>query len=209
MNINKKTDALIVIDPQNDFCEGGALAVNGATSIMSLINSLSERFDHVVISQDWHPQDQISFASNHENGAPFSTVETEYGEQTLWPDHCVQGTTGADFHPDVADAILRANVIIRKGTNPSVDSYSAFYENDRKTSTGLTGLLRGLGIKRIYLVGLAFDYCVRYTAEDGVRDGFSVTVITDATKAIAPETEDAARESFKAIGVHETRSSQV
>lgn len=207
--INQSTDALLIIDPQNDFCEGGKLAIAGGAGIMELVNKLAERFDKVIITQDWHPQDQISFASNHEGGVPFTAIDVAYGPQVLWPDHCLIGSHGADFHPDIADAVNKAVAIIRKGYNPAVDSYSGFYENDHKTSTGLAGLLRDLGVKRLYIVGLAYDYCVRYTAEDGKREGFSVTVITDATKAIAPDTEDAARESFKALGVNETRASQV
>ena len=208
--INQATDALLIIDPQNDFCEGGSLAVTGGNSIMPLINKLADKFDKVIITQDWHGQDQISFASNHEGADPFTVIDVDYGSQVLWPDHCVQGTKGAAFHPEiVTGALHKALAVIRKGYNASVDSYSAFYENDHNTSTGLAGLLRDLGVKRLYIVGLAYDYCVRYTAEDGKREGFSVTVITDATKAIAPDTEDAARESFKALGVNETRASQV
>ena len=207
--INQATDALLIIDPQIDFCEGGNLAVNGGNSIMPLINSLAAKFDKVIITQDWHTQDQISFASNHEGAAPFTAIDVAYGPQVLWPDHCVIGSHGADLHPELVYAANKAVAIIRKGYNPAVDSYSGFYENDHKTSTGLAGLLRSLGVTRLYICGLAYDYCVRYTAEDGKREGFSVTVITDATKAIAPDTEDAARESFKALGINETRASQV
>lgn len=207
--INQATDALLIIDPQLDFCEGGKLAVTGGNAIMALINRLAAKFDKVIITQDWHPQDQISFASNHEGGVPFTAIDVAYGSQVLWPDHCLIGSEGAGFHPEIADAVNKAIAIIRKGYNPAVDSYSGFYENDHKTSTGLAGLLRDLGVTRLYIVGLAFDYCVRFTAEDGKREGFSVTVITDATAAIAPNTEDAARESFKALGINETRASQV
>lgn len=195
------TDALIIVDPQNDFCEGGALAVEGGAGIMPLLNAIAARFKTVILSQDWHTPDQISFASNHEGAAPFTQIEVAYGPQMLWPDHCVQGTSGADFHPDVAPAIQRASAIIRKGANPAVDSYSAFFENDHKTSTGLSGLLRGLGIKRVFICGLAYDYCVRYSAEDAVREGFDAIVIEDACRAIAPETAQAARDSFAALGV--------
>ena len=194
-------DALIVVDPQNDFCEGGALAVTGGAGIMPLINAIAARFKTVVVSQDWHTPDQISFASNHEGGVTFTQIEVAYGPQMLWPDHCVQGTLGADFHPEVAPTIQRAAAIIRKGANAAVDSYSAFYENDHQTSTGLGGLLRGLQVKRVFVCGLAYDYCVRFTAEDAVREGFEAVVIEEATRAIAEETAQAARDSFAALGV--------
>ena len=194
-------DALIVVDPQNDFCEGGALAVAGGAGIMPLINDIAARFKTVVVSQDWHTPDQISFASNHEGAAPFTQIDVAYGPQMLWPDHCVQGSQGADFHPDVAPAVQRAAAIIRKGANPAVDSYSAFFENDHKTSTGLSGLLRGLGVERVFVCGLAYDYCVRFTAEDAVREGFAAVVIEQATRAIAEDTALAARDSFAALGV--------
>ena len=194
-------DALIVVDPQNDFCEGGALAVQGGASIMSLINDIAARFKTVIVSQDWHTPDQISFASNHEGAAPFTQIEVAYGPQMLWPDHCVQGSNGADFHADVAPTIQRAAAIIRKGANPLMDSYSAFFENDHQTPTGLAGLLRDLGVKRLFICGLAYDYCVRYTAEDAVREGFNAVVIEEATRAIAEDTAQMARESFKALDV--------
>lgn len=197
------TDALLVIDPQNDFCEGGALAVQGGAGIMPLINQLSERFAKVIVTQDWHTPDQISFASNHPGAAPFTEIEVAYGRQMLWPDHCLQGSVGADFHPEVKPAIDRAVAVIRKGHNPAVDSYSGFFENDHRTPTGLAGLLRDLGVKRVFLVGLALDYCVRFTAEDAVREGFEAVVITDASRAIAPQTEAAALDSFRALGVVE------
>ncbi|MBN9465426.1 bifunctional nicotinamidase/pyrazinamidase [Brevundimonas sp.] len=196
-------DALLVIDPQNDFCEGGALAVQGGTGIMPLINRLAERFGRVIVTQDWHTPDQISFASNHPGAAPFTEIEVAYGRQMLWPDHCLQGSVGADFRPEVKPTIDRAVAVIRKGHNPAVDSYSGFFENDHRTPTGLAGLLRDLGVKRVFLVGLALDYCVRFTAEDAVREGFEAVVITDASRAIAPDTEAAARDSFRALGVVE------
>lgn len=196
-------DALLVIDPQNDFCEGGALAVTGGAGIMPLINPLAERFDKLIATQDWHTPDQISFASNHAGAQPFTQIEVAYGRQMLWPDHCLQGSVGADFHPDVKSTIDRALAVIRKGYNPAVDSYSGFFENDHQTRTGLTGLLRDLGVKRVFLAGLAFDYCVRFTAEDAVREGFEAIVITDASRAIAPETAAAAHNSFRALGVTE------
>ncbi|MFN3876790.1 MAG: bifunctional nicotinamidase/pyrazinamidase [Brevundimonas sp.] len=197
------TDALLVIDPQNDFCEGGALAVAGGAEIMPLINRLAERFDRVVVTQDWHTPDQISFASNHPGAAPFTEVEVAYGPQMLWPDHCIQGSPGADFHPEVAPTVQKALAVIRKGYNPAVDSYSGFFENDHRTPTGLGGLLRQLGVTRVFLAGLAFDYCVRFTAEDAVRQGFEAVVISDASRAIAPQTQAAARDSFRALEVVE------
>jgi nicotinamidase/pyrazinamidase len=197
------SDALLVIDPQNDFCEGGALAVAGGTEIMPLINRLAARFDRVIVTQDWHTPDQISFASNHPGAAPFTEIEVAYGRQMLWPDHCLQGSPGADFHPDVAPTVEKALAVIRKGYNPAVDSYSGFFENDHKTPTGLAGLLRELGVTRVFLAGLAFDYCVRFTAEDAVREGFEAVVISDASRAIARQTEAAARTSFRVRSVSE------
>jgi len=196
-------DALLVIDPQNDFCEGGGLAVAGGAGIMPLINRLAELFDRVIVTQDWHTPDQISFASNHPGAEPFTEVEVAYGRQMLWPDHCLRGSSGANFHPDATPTIEKALAVIRKGYNPAVDSYSGFFENDHRTPTGLTGLLRELGVKRVFLAGLAFDYCVRFTAEDAVREGFEAVVIDDASRAIAPQTETAARDTFRALGVSE------
>ena len=197
------SDALLVIDPQNDFCEGGRLAVAGGAGIMPLINRLAARFDRVIVTQDWHTPDQISFASNHPGAAPFTEIEVAYGRQMLWPDHCLQGTPGADFHPDVSPTVEKAMAVIRKGYNPAVDSYSGFFENDHRTPTGLSGLLRELGVTRVFLCGLAFDYCVRFTAEDAVREGFEAVVISDASRAIASQTETAAQDSFRALGVAE------
>ena len=197
------SDALLVIDAQNDFCEGGALAVQGGAGIMSLINRLAERFDTVIATQDWHTPDQISFASNHEGAAPFTEIEVAYGRQMLWPDHCLQGTHGAAFHPEVAPAVTRALAVVRKGYNPAVDSYSGFYENDHRTATGLAGLLRDRGVTRVFLCGLAYDYCVRFTAEDAVREGFEAVVIEDACRAIAPDTAAAAKGSYAMLGVVE------
>ena len=202
----RSTDALLVIDAQNDFCEGGALAVQGGAGIMPLINRLAERFDTVIATQDWHTPDQISFASNHEGAAPFTEIEVAYGRQMLWPDHCLQGTPGADFHPDVTPAVTKALAVVRKGYNPAVDSYSGFFENDHRTATGLAGLLRDRGVTRVFLCGLAYDYCVRFTAEDAVREGFEAVVIADACRAIAEETAAAARESFAALGVAEIQA---
>ena len=197
------SDALLVIDAQNDFCEGGALAVQGGAGIMPLINRLAERFDTVIATQDWHTPDQISFASNHEGAAPFTEIEVAYGRQMLWPDHCLQDTHGAAFHPEVAPAVTKALAVVRKGYNPAVDSYSGFYENDHRTATGLAGLLRDRGVTRVFLCGLAYDYCVRFTAEDAVNEGFEAVVIEDACRAIAPDTAAAAKASFAALKVAE------
>jgi nicotinamidase/pyrazinamidase len=182
------TDALILIDLQNDFCKDGALAVGDANAILNDINFLSLRFlikdALLVATQDWHPRNHKSFASTH-GAAPFSTTKLPYGEQTLWPDHCVEGSKGAEFHRDVDGAILRSAVIVRKGMNPEIDSYSAFYENDQTTKTGLAGYLRDRGIKRCFFVGLAYDFCVGFSALDAVREGFEAVIIKDLTKPIA------------------------
>lgn len=175
-------DVLVVIDPQVDFCPGGALAVAGGDEIMPLINQIARRFEHVVITQDWHPQGQISFASNHPGTTPFSVIEVAYGPQTLWPDHCVQGTPGAALHP--ALDVPHAELILRKGYNRGVDSYSAFFENDKASATGLGGYLRQRGFRRCVFVGLALDFCVRYSAEDAVAEGFEAVVIPEACRAI-------------------------
>ena len=179
--MNPATHALIVIDVQNDFCPGGALAVAGGDEIVAPINALMDQFPVVVLTQDWHPKGHSSFASSHEGAAPFSTLQMPYGEQTLWPDHCIQGTEGAAFHPDLR---TDADLIIRKGMNPAIDSYSAFFENDRTTPTGLEGYLRTRGITTLTLVGLATDFCVAYSAIDAARLGFAVTVRTDLCRAI-------------------------
>jgi nicotinamidase/pyrazinamidase len=179
-------DVLLIIDPQVDFCPGGALAVPGGDEPMARINALAERFARVVVTQDWHPPGHASFASTH-GAPPFSHRVLPYGDQVMWPDHCVQGSPGAEFHPDIRrGALRRAQLVIRKGHHPGVDSYSAFFENDRTTRTGLSGYLRDLGLKRCVLVGLALDYCVRYSAEDALAEGFETVVLTEATRAIDP-----------------------
>lgn len=175
---------LIVIDVQNDFCPGGALAVPGGDEVIAPINDLIADFDHVILTQDWHPDGHASFASQHEGRNPFDVIDLPYGAQTLWPDHCVQGTFGAEFH-----AGLRwtgAELIIRKGFRPAIDSYSAFFENDRVTPTGLVGYLREREITTITLAGLAFDYCVAYSALDAANAGFRTNVVTNACRAIDP-----------------------
>jgi nicotinamidase/pyrazinamidase len=182
MQIRRSEDLLLIIDVQNDFCPGGALAVNEGDAVIPMINRLSQRFDHIALTQDWHPSGHSSFATSHPGSAPFETVAMPYGQQTLWPDHCVQGTAGAAFHPELSTE--RAELVIRKGFRPEIDSYSAFYENDRRTPTGLAGYLRERGLKRIFLAGLATDYCVYYSAVDARRFGFDAVVIESGCRAI-------------------------
>jgi nicotinamidase/pyrazinamidase len=192
--------ALIVIDVQNDFCPGGKLAVAGGDEVVPLINHLAENFDHVVLTQDWHPNGHSSFASQHVGAAPFTQIDMPYGPQTLWPDHCIIGSNGAKFHK--ALDVSKAELIIRKGFRQAIDSYSAFFENDHKTPTGLGGYLKERGFTKVTCVGLAFDYCVRYSAEDAKTLGFDVTVIEAATRAIdLGGTADATRKSFAARGI--------
>ena len=173
--------ALLVIDVQNDFCPHGALAVVGGDEIVAGINASMPQFDAVVMTQDWHPADHSSFASSH-NAAPMDIIEMPYGPQVLWPDHCVQGTAGAEFHRNLD--VNRADMIVRKGYNPAIDSYSAFFENDRKTPTGLQGYLNTRGITQLILVGLATDFCVSYSAVDAAQLGFDVTVDLNLCRAI-------------------------
>lgn len=175
-------EALIVIDLQNDFCPGGALAVAGGDEIVPLVNEMIARFEHVVLTQDWHPQGHSSFASQHSGKNPFETVTMPYGEQTLWPDHCVQGSAGAAFRPGLE--WTKAELVIRKGFRKGIDSYSAFFENDHKTPTGLGGYLRERGIDDVTFTGLATDFCVAYSALDAARCGFKATVAMDACRAI-------------------------
>jgi len=172
------TDALIVIDVQNDFCPNGALAVPKGDSIIETINKTMPLFNHIVLSQDWHPKNHKSFASNHQGKNPFDTTTMTYGEQILWPDHCISGTIGAEFHPNLE--VNLAQTIIRKGYNRDIDSYSTFFENDRKSPTGLAGYLRENNIERLFLAGLAFEYCVGFSALDGAKLGFDVMILSDA-----------------------------
>jgi len=176
------TQALIVIDVQNDFCPGGALAVAGGDEIVPGINALMAEFPAVILTQDWHPAGHSSFASSHPGAAPFSTTEMAYGTQVLWPDHCVQGSAGAAFHPALDTD--RADLILRKGMNPAIDSYSAFFENDHRTPTGLEGYLRTRGLTDLTLVGLATDFCVNFSAVDAARLGFAVTLRQDLCRGI-------------------------
>ena len=191
---------LIVVDVQNDFCPGGALAVPRGDEVIPAVNGLAARFRNVVLTQDWHPRGHSSFASSHPGKAPFETIAAYYGPQVLWPDHCVQGTHGAALHASLQAP--HAALVLRKGFDRAIDSYSAFYENDRKTPTGLVGYLRERGLTRVFFAGLAFDFCVRYSAEDARREGFDVFVIEDACRGIDLEGSVAgARASFSARGI--------
>jgi len=174
--------ALLVIDVQNDFCPAGALAVVGGNEIIPHINEEMAKYDCVVLTQDWHPKGHSSFATSHEGKNPLELIKMPYGDQVLWPDHCVQGSKGAEFHPELN--IAQANAIIRKGSNPLIDSYSAFFENDRKTPTGLDGYLKSLEIEKINLVGLATDFCVNYSAQDAANLGYKVSVLEKMCRAI-------------------------
>ena len=190
------SDALLVIDVQNDFCPDGRLAVTDSDAIVPIINPLIAQFKHVILTQDWHPAGHSSFASSHAGKEPFSTTTMPYGQQTLWPDHCIQGSDGAQFHPDLQ--VDPATLVIRKGMNPDIDSYSAFYENDHTTRTGLAGFLRDLHITRIFCCGLAFDYCVRYSAVDARKESFTTLVIADACRSIDMDGSEAdTRTEFK------------
>lgn len=201
------TEALLIIDIQNDFCPGGAMAVPEGDAIIPGVAKLAAQFDTVILAQDWHPPGHASFASTHQ-AAPFSTYAAPYGEQTLWPDHCVQGSTGADFHPDLyaTGVVARARRIVRKGTNPAVDSYSAFFENDQVTSTGLGEELKASGITRVVVVGLAYDFCVGFTALDARKLGLDAIVVPDLCRTIAMPmgqgtTVDAIEQRFEQAGV--------
>jgi nicotinamidase/pyrazinamidase len=175
-------DCLLVVDVQNDFCPGGNLAVPHGDEVVPVINQLAARFAHVILTQDWHPRGHLSFASSHPSKQPFDTIEVAYGKQELWPDHCVQGTSGAEFRRDLD--IPHAELVLRKGYHRTIDSYSAFYENDKNTHTGLAGYLRERGLTRVFVAGLAFDFCVRFSCEDACREGFEALVVEDACRGI-------------------------
>ena len=193
-------DTLIVVDVQNDFCTGGALAVPDGEKVVPAINRIAQRFENVVLTQDWHPKDHVSFAANHPHKRPFETIELGYGSQVLWPEHCVQGSTGASFHS--ALETVRASLVLRKGVHRDIDSYSAFYENDHKTSTGLAGYLRERGLTTLFFAGLAFDFCVRYSAEDARKAGFEAVVIEEACRGIDLDGSVAAtHRSLKSLGI--------
>ena len=201
-------DVLLVVDVQNDFCPGGALAVADGDAVVPVINRLGGKFAHVIQTQDWHPEGHRSFASAHPGRQPFETIEAPYGAQTLWPDHCVQGTEGAEFYP--ALDLPGAELIIRKGFRADIDSYSAFYENDRKTATGLAGYLRDRGFARVFICGLATDYCVHYSAVDAKQDGFAAIVLIDACRAIDLDGSLAeAMEHMAKAGVHIAKSADI
>lgn len=193
-------DVLLVVDLQNDFCPGGALAVPQGDEVVRLVNRMSRRFAHVVLTQDWHPAGHQSFASSHPGRKPFDVIEVAYGPQILWPDHCIQGTDGAAFRADLD--IPHAELIIRKGYRPRIDSYSALFENDHNTPTGLAGYLRERGLRRLFITGLALDFCVRYSAEDASAAGFDVIVVEDACRGIDVDGSVAAtRRMFGTLGI--------
>lgn len=201
-------DLLLVIDVQNDFCGGGALAVPEGEAVVPVINALAGRFGHIVLTQDWHPAGHLSFASSHPGRQPFETAELGYGPQVLWPDHCVQGTQGAAFHAELA--LPQAELVLRKGFRPAIDSYSAFFENDQKTPTGLGGYLRERALGRVFLCGLATDFCVQFSALDARRLGFETVMIEDACRAIDLEGSlAAARAGMAEAGVLTVTAGQI
>ncbi|MGA7323407.1 MAG: bifunctional nicotinamidase/pyrazinamidase [Rhodomicrobium sp.] len=202
------TDILLVVDIQNDFCPGGQLAVPGGDEIVPLITRIAKSFQHVVLTQDWHPRGHLSFASAHPGKKPFATVMLPYGPQVLWPDHCIQGTNGAAFHAGLN--VPHAELILRKGYHPEIDSYSAFFENDRATPTGLAGYLQERGFERVFCAGLALDFCVRYSAEDADASGYRPIIIEDACRAIdAHGSLDAALRSFAEHGIPRIHSNAI
>ena len=208
MRTGGEDDVLVVVDLQMDFCPGGALAVPGGDAVVAPINRLMSHFRHVILTQDWHPEGHTSFASSYVTRKPFEQVELSYGLQTLWPDHCIQGTPGAEFHP--ALHLPQSELILRKGFRPHVDSYSAFFENDHTTATGLDGYLRERGFRRVFLAGLAYDYCVHYSAIDARRAGFETIVLRDACRAIdLPASEARIQADFAQAGVIELNSAQL
>lgn len=201
-------DVLLVVDLQNDFCPGGQLAVAGGDAVIAPIHRLAPRFVHIVLTQDWHPAGHSSFASSHPGGQPFEQMEMPYGPQTLWPDHCIQGSPGAEFHPSLH--LPQAELILRKGFRPEIDSYSAFFENDRTTPTGLAAYLREHDLTRVFLAGLAYDYCVAYSALDARSHGFEAIIIRDACRAIDLNGSAARMEAeFALTGVQVIESSQL
>jgi len=207
MHISSR-DALLVVDMQNDFCPAGQLAVAGGDEIIPVIHSIAPRFEHIILTQDWHSPRHQSFASAHPGKNPFEQIQLSYGSQTLWPDHCVQGTSGAEFHP--ALHLTQAELILRKGFRPEIDSYSAFFENDRTTATGLGSYLHERGFARIFLAGLAYDYCVGYSALDARRLGFEAMIIRDACRAIDLNGSVALIEAeFDSAGVARIESAQL
>ena len=193
-------NALLLIDIQNDFMPGGRLAVPDGDAIIPLVNAMQPQFDLVVASQDWHPTSHGSFASSHPGHVTYSEIEWQGQSQVLWPDHCVQDTPGAELHP--ALDTRRVEAIFRKGTNPDIDSYSAFFDNGHRKATGLAAYLRGRGVRRVYIVGLAADYCVYFTAKDALAEGFEAVILADATRAISAEGWAAAQADLRQHGGH-------
>lgn len=201
-------DVLLVIDVQNDFCPGGALAVAGGDEVIAPIHAVAQRFEHIVLTQDWHPADHASFAAAHAGKQPFESVQMYYGQQTLWPAHCVQGSRGAEFHP--ALSLPRAELVLRKGFRREIDSYSAFFENDRVTATGLAGYLRERGLRRVFLVGLAYDYCVGFSALDARRLGLEAFVLGDVCRAIGLNgSVESMEEKFASAGVNVVNCAEI
>jgi nicotinamidase/pyrazinamidase len=190
--------SLIIVDIQNDFVSGGSLEVPGGEQIIPLVNDLSKEFDLVLATQDWHPQSHKSFASNHDDKKPFDTIMLGGLRQVLWPDHCVQGTSGAEFHHLLSTRAVEA--IFRKGINPEIDSYSGFYDNGHKKTTGLAGYLKERGVESVYVCGLAGDYCVNYTVKDALAEGFKTFLISDATRSIIPSDFEKAKNEIRALG---------
>ena len=208
MMLTRATDVLLVVDVQNDFCPGGALAVDRGDEIVPLVNRLAQRFDHVILTQDWHPRGHVSFASAHPGARAYETVQTTYGTQALWPDHCVQGMMGADFHPRLE--LAKTELVLRKGFRADIDSYSAFMENDHVTPTGLAGYLRERGLKRVFVCGLAYDFCVRHSAIDGSALDFTCLVLEDACRAVRlPGSVEAADKAFMEAGVQRISVSDI
>jgi nicotinamidase/pyrazinamidase len=198
--ITSDKDILIVVDVQNDFCGGGTLAVPDGDAVVPFINDFAKSFKHVVLTQDWHPAGHSSFASTHKGAVPFQQIEMPYGPQTLWPDHCIQGSHGAEFHSKLV--LPHTELVVRKGFRPSIDSYSAFFENDHVTPTGLGGYLKERAFENVYLVGLAFDYCVGYSALDARTLGFKTVVVEEGCRAIdLSGSADAMRHQFVALGI--------
>ncbi len=198
-------DLLLIIDLQVDFCPGGHLAIADGDAVVPAINLLATCFEHIVLTQDWHTPHHSSFASSHPGSRPYETIAASYGPQTLWPDHCIQNTPGAEFHPDLDPRLVlsRTELILRKGFRRGIDSYSAFVENDKRTSTGFAGYLRERGFQRLFLAGLAYDYCVRYSAVDAVAAGLEAFVVADACRPVnLPGSVAATDAEFAATGVH-------
>jgi nicotinamidase/pyrazinamidase len=203
VRLDFRQDLLLVIDVQRDFCPGGKLAIAEGDAVVPIINRLASSFEHIVLTQDWHPAGHASFASQHAGKQPFDQIALGYGQQTLWPDHCVQNTPGADFHPDLSQEVFaRTELILRKGFRSAIDSYSAFLENDKRTTTGLAGYLRERGFERIFIAGLAYDYCVRFSAVDAVKAGFETWVIRDACRSVGPSSaQEETSRTFQRSGV--------